>query len=341
MRVLIVRLSSMGDLVHALPAVTDAAEANPETRFDWVVDQTFSDVPSWHKAVDRVIQCPPRRSGAAFYQSLRSGKFIQFIKQIRQAHYDLIVDLQGDFKGAITACLANGIVCGYDARSVREWGTHFAYRQKFLVAKGQHSMERMRQLMAQALSYPYRETSPDYGIDRSRLPSVPMPLSSPYVVFIHSTSWESKCWPVSYWRQLAERAVLSGFSVVLPWGNKKEQERATQIADGDSRISVLPDFSISQKAVVIANAKATVGCDTGLSHIAAALSIPSVAIYGATDPALCGTIGENQGVMVSHFECVKCHHAKCSYTKPGMFQPACLVEITPEKVWEKLQEVWI
>ena len=339
MRVLIVRLSSMGDLVHALPALTDAAKAHSQTRFDWVVDQTFSDVPSWHNAVDKIIQCPPRRGGSALYQSFRSGKFLPFFKQLRQIHYDLIIDLQGDFKGAITAYVANGIVCGYDGKSVREWGAHFAYRQKIFVAKGQHSITRMRQLMAQALSYPYRDTEPRYEIDRSRLTPAPLSLSSPYLVFIHSTSWESKCWPVTHWKRLAGIALRAGFSVVLPWGNKKEQERALQIANGHDRIFVLPDLSISQKAFVIANAKATVGCDTGLSHIAAALSIPSVAIYGATDPALCGTIGENQKVMVSHFECVKCHHSKCAYTKLALFKPACLVEITPEIVWEKLQEV--
>ncbi|MBI3358297.1 MAG: lipopolysaccharide heptosyltransferase I [Nitrospirae bacterium] len=255
MRVLIVRLSSMGDLVHALPALTDAADYYPEARFDWVVDQTFSDVPSWHKAVDRVIRCPPRRGVSAFYQSLQSGKFLEFLKQIQQTHYDLIIDLQWGFKGAITACLANGMRCGYDAKSAREWGTHFAYRQKFFVARGQHSIERMRQLMAQALSYPYRKNDPIYGIDRSRLPSVPFPIPSPYLVFIHSTSWESKCWQVRYWKQLTGMAIVNSFSVVLPWGNQKEQERATQRADGRDRVFVLPDLTISQKAYVIANAK--------------------------------------------------------------------------------------
>ena len=339
MRVLIVRLSSMGDLVHALPALTDAAEVNPTARFDWVVDQTFSDVPSWHKAVDRAIQCPPRRGGISFLQSLVCGKFVQFAKEIRQTKYDLIIDLQGDFKGAITSCLADGVCCGYDAKSVREWGAHFAYRQKFFVAQGQHSITRMRQLMAQALSYPCPKSSPNYGIDRSRLPEVTPAFPFPYLVFIHSTSWESKNYPVDYWQKLTGLALSAGFSVVLPWGSLKEQERARAIADERSRVYVLPNFSISQKASVIANARATVGCDTGLSHIAAALDIPSVAIYGATDPLVCGTIGENQKQMVSHFECVKCHHAKCGYTKPALFKPACLVEITPEKVWENLQEV--
>jgi len=347
MRVLIVRLSSMGDLVCALPAVTDAANHYPEAQFDWVVDQPFSDVPSWHKAVDRVIQCPPRRGGRAFYQSLRNGKFSEFFRQIRQTHYDLIIDLHGDFKGAITACLANGVRCGYDAKSVREWGAHFAYQQKFFVARGLHSITRMRRLMAYALSYDHDDhhaqgvLPPIYGIDQSRLPSVPIPLRSPYLVFIHSTSWESKCWPESYWKQLAMIATSASFSVVLPWGNKKEQARAIRIADQHDRVFVLPDLSISQKASVIANASATVGCDTGLSHIAAALSIPSVSIYGATDPVLCGTIGKNQHCLSSHFECVKCRHSKCSYKKPTLSKPACLVEITPKMVWENLQEVII
>jgi len=331
----------MGDLLHALPALTDAMAFNPQVRFDWIVDQTFSDVPSWHKAINRVLKCPPRRKVSTFYQSIRSGKFLEFFRRVRKTDYDLIIDLQGDFKGAVTASLAHGIRCGYDAQSVREWGAHFAYQQKYFVAKKQHSIERMRQLMAQALSYTYRETPPMYGIDRSRLPIVSLPISTPYLVFIHSTSWESKNWPVSYWQQLVKIAISASFSVVLPWGNKKEQERAVQIANGRNNVFVLPDLSISQKASVIANAVATVGCDTGLSHIAAALDVPSVSLYGATDPKLCGTIGKNQAQMVSHFECVRCHHAKCSYTKTTSFRPACLVEITPERVWEKLKEVMI
>ena len=339
MRVLIVRLSSMGDLVHALPAITDAASVHPTVRFDWAVDQTFSDVPSWHRAVDRIIQCPPRRKGSDFLQSLLTGKFSEFVREIQETTYDLIIDLQGDFKGAIVTGLSRGVKFGFDAKSVREWGAQWAYHKVGFVPREQHAIKRIRQLMAEALSYPTPNNDPDYGIDRSRLPKVSLSYPSPYLVFIHSTSWASKCWPVSCWQDLTTLARTAGFFVVLPWGNQKEKERAVLIANQQEGVFVLPDLSISEKASIIAHAKGTVGCDTGLSHIAAALDIPSVALYGATDPALVGTTGENQKQMVSRFECVNCRHAKCTYTKPSLFSPACLVEITPEQVWETLQDL--
>ncbi|MEK7702948.1 MAG: lipopolysaccharide heptosyltransferase I [Nitrospirota bacterium] len=338
MRVLIVRLSSMGDLVHALPAVTDAASAHPTIQFDWAVDETFSDVPSWHPAVHRIIRCPPRRKIGDFVQSWISGRFAEFSRQIQETRYDLIIDLQGDFKGAIVSRLANGVHAGYDAKSVREWGAQFAYQNQYFVARKQHAIARMRQLMAQAISYPIPNSDPNYGMDCARLPKVSFSIAAPYLVFIHSTSWESKCWPGSYWRVLTQMAIHAGFSVVLPWGSPKERERAEFIANEQDRAFVLPNFSISEKAAIIANAKGTVGCDTGLSHIAAALRIPSVALYGATDPAWVGTVGKNQKQIVSGFECVFCHQRKCRYTKTAL-TPACLTEITPEQVWDALQAV--
>jgi heptosyltransferase-1 len=338
MRVLIVRLSSMGDVVHTLPALSDAAHANSSVRFDWAIDESFAQIPGWHRNVDKVFPIALRRWRGDLASQTGRAEARAFLKTFRAEKYDLIVDLQGEFKSAFVARLARGIRAGYDGASAREWGAHLSYGQKWSVPKGAHSMSRMRRLLSQALSYSYDETAIDYGIERARLLAAPLQLQQPYVVLIHSTSWESKNWPEHYWRELAQKLTAAGFSIVLPWGSEAERERSSRIAGSNANSVVLPQLSISEKASIIGGAAATVGLDTGLSHIAAALGVPSVTLYGATDPNLCGTIGENQIQLASGFECVKCHETECTFAGAS-FKPACFEEIQPEHVWKQLQVV--
>jgi heptosyltransferase-1 len=337
MRVLIVRLSSMGDLVQTLPALTDASRAIPGIIFDWVADESFAQVPAWHKNVEMVVPTAFRRWRRNWSEAFRSGEPQAFLKQIRGRKYDLIVDLQCELKSALASRLARGVRCGYDSRAVHEWGAQFAYQKKYFVSKDKHSIQRMRRLLAEALGYEYAENEIDYGIDRTRLGPIPLALPENYFVFIHSTSWTSKCWPEFYWQDLTRKAIKAGFSVVLPWGDQAERERALRIADNQTQAIVLPQLSITEKAAIINGAQATVGLDTGLSHIAAALDVPSITIYGATNPLLVGAMGKHQLHFASAFECVGCHDVKCTYPGAAEFKPACLVEITPDSVWQKLE----
>ncbi|HEX6189775.1 MAG TPA: lipopolysaccharide heptosyltransferase I [Pyrinomonadaceae bacterium] len=338
MRVLIVRLSSMGDVVHTLPALTDAARANANIKFDWAVDEAFADIPAWHSHVENVFPVALRRWRRGLTSTAGRIEIKAHLKDLRRESYDAIVDLQGEFKSAFIARQARGPRYGYDGASAREWGAHVVYRNKFAVAQGEHSMARMRRLLSQALSYSYDVGLVDYGIARERLPSPALQTTKPYVVFIHSTSWSSKNWPEQYWRELAERATVAGLSVVLPWGSEAECERSRRIAAGVANVIVLPKLSISDKASIISRATATVGLDTGLSHIAAALDVPSVTLYGATDPNMCGTIGKNQIQITSEFECVNCHDTDCSFTKSA-FKPACFEAMTPDSVWRRLEQL--
>ncbi len=339
MRVLIVRISSMGDLVHTLPALTDAARAIPGISFDWVVDEAFAQVPAWHGSVATVMPSAFRRWRRDPGVAIKSGEPREFLRKLRSRRYDLIIDVQCELKSAFAARLARGVRCGYDSRAVHEWGAQFAYRKRFAVAKGQHSIQRMRQLLAAALNYSYDAGEIDYGIDRARLPPSPLALPAPYLVFIHSTSWTSKNWPAAYWQDLTRRATAAGCTIVLPWGSELERQRAEEIAAGDGKVMVLPPLSIAEKAAIIGGANATVGLDTGLSHIAAALSIPSITIYGATDPNLCGTVGLNQTQVISDFECVRCHQTRCTYPGAVAPIPSCLISVTPERVWRKLEHL--
>lgn len=333
MRVLIVRLSSMGDLVQTLPALSDAAIAYPSIRFDWAVDESFAQVPTWHRNVERVLPSAFRRWGKNILAS--RAEMRSFLRQLRSNEYDAIVDVQGEWKSATIARLARGRTFGYDAPSVHEWGAHRLYRRRFSVPKGIHSIKRMRRLLSLALDYSYDESSIDYGIDAARVPEYRLTTTRPYAVLIHSTSWESKNWPEEYWTELRRLITQAGYQTVLAWGNEFERRRAERIAEGDELTTVLPPLSISEKASIISRASFTVGLDTGLTHIAAAFDVPSVSIYGATDPALVGATGKNQVHIVSDFECVKCHAVECSYSLPATFKPSCLVEITPARVWKE------
>ena len=337
MKVLIVRLSSMGDVVQTLPAITDAARAIPGISFDWVADEAFAEIPAWHPSVENVIPSALRRWRRAGSRRVRSREIRALIKQIRGREYDLTVDLQGEIKSAMIARFARGRRSGHDRRSVHEWGAQIAYNGRFHVAQGQHSILRMRQLLSQSLDYSFDESEIDYGIERSRLPDPGVDLPPRYFVFVHSTSWESKNWPEHYWRDLTLRAAGSGFAVLLPWGSKAERERAVRIAGAEG--IVLPDLSIGQKASVILHATAVVGLDTGLSHIAAALNVPAISLYGATDPLLVGATGKNQINIASKFECVYCHKTRCKYAESSDFKPACFVEITPEHVWQQMERL--
>ena len=328
----------MGDVVHTLPALTDAALANPGIRFDWAVDESFADLPSWHSHVENVFPVALRRWRGGLASADGQSEIKDALQGIRSERYDAIVDLQGEFKSAFVARLAKGPRFGYDRSSARERGAQMVYANRYAVPKGTHSMARMRRLLSQALSYSYDEQLVDYGIRRDRLPTSPLKIDGPYVVFIHSTSWESKNWPEQYWIDLAELATVAGFSIVLPWGSEAERERSERIAEAKVNRIVLPQMSIAEKASIICGASATVGLDTGLSHIAAALGVPSVTLYGATDPNLCGTIGANQLQIKSDFECVGCHETVCSFEKSA-FKPACFESVDSGKVWPRLEQL--
>ncbi|MEJ2060256.1 MAG: lipopolysaccharide heptosyltransferase I [Gammaproteobacteria bacterium] len=331
MRVLLIKMSSLGDVVHALAAVTDAQRALPDVRFDWVVEEAFSEVPAWHPAVDQVIPIAQRRWRRDWAGSRDERR--AFRKRLRAQRYDLVLDAQGLIKSAVVARLARGPRAGLNRHSAREPLAALAYRQRIDVPKGQHAVVRLRALFAAALGYPVPQTPVDYGIARDRLPAVDTARQS--LVFLHGTTWPSKQWPESYWKTLAGQAASAGLEVLLPWGSDAEHERARRIAE-ISGARVLPRLGLSELAATIAAARGVVGVDTGLAHLAAALSVPAVILYGATRPALTGTYGENQIHLNADFPCSPCLRRECRYTAASSVRPACYEAMTPERVWRAM-----
>ncbi|WP_312670453.1 lipopolysaccharide heptosyltransferase RfaC [Pseudescherichia sp.] len=293
MRVLIVKTSSMGDVLHTLPALTDAMQAIAGIRFDWVVEEGFAQIPSWHEAVDRVIPVALRRWRKAWFSDPVKAERRAFRETLRAVHYDAVIDAQGLVKSAaLVTRLAHGLKHGMDWKTAREPLASLFFNRRHHIAKQQHAVERTRELFAKSLGYSKPQTQGDYAIAQHFVKE--STTGAPYAVFLHATTRDDKHWPEARWRDLLALMATSGLKIKLPWGAPHEEARARRLAEGFDYVEVLPRLSLEKVARELAGAKMVVSVDTGLSHMAAALDRPNFTLYGPTDPGLIGGYGKNQ-----------------------------------------------
>ncbi len=297
MHVLIVKTSSMGDVLHTLPALTDAMQVIPGIRFDWVVEEGFAQIPGWHPAVDRVIPVAIRRWRKHWFGSeVREERFL-FKREVRSRQYDVVIDAQGLIKSAaLVTRIANGIKHGQDSRSAREPFASWWYDKRHEINRQQHAVQRTRELFAKSLGYTLPESTGDYAIAQHFMADPPADAGQ-YLVFLHATTRNEKHWPEENWRLLISLLHGSGLKIKLPWGAEHEHQRAKRLAEGVEYVEVLPKLTLEQVARTLAGAKAVVSVDTGLSHLTAALDRPNITLYGPTDPGLIGGYGKNQFVL--------------------------------------------
>ncbi len=336
MKVLLVKMSSLGDVFHALPAVQDAYQQIPNLEIHWLVEEAFADIPSWHPAVKKVIPIAWRRWRKNLTCADVRAEMKAFYRELRNCEYDIVLDAQCLIKSAAVTRMAKGPRYGLDKQSCREPLAAMAYQFPQAVAKGQHAIPRVRQLLSQVLNYQLPNTF-SYGIDKSRWsrPDV----EGEYWLFLHGTTWDTKLWPETYWLELADMVVKSGRKVVLPWGNEEEKARAERIAAGIEGVVVLPKMGLNALNAYLAYAQGVVGVDTGLSHVVAALEVPSVSIYGATDAVLTGVLGPNAEVLSSDYDCAPCLNKQCNHPSrnDGLdAQPPCYRSISAQRVFEAL-----
>jgi heptosyltransferase-1 len=294
--VLFIKTSSLGDVIHHMPAVTEAKARRPGDRFVWAVEPAFAPLVRLHPGVDEVIPVGLRRwRGTVLLQPAVWAEIAALRRTLGARRYDAIVDTQGLIKSALVARAAQGVRHGYDAQSIREPLAARVYDVRHRVERDRHAVERNRLLTALALGY-QPHGAPDYGLPRGRPAATGEPA---YAVFLHGTAQARKQWPLANWQALA--AELSGrYAPVLPWGDVQERERAERIAQGVANARV-PDLRpLDEVAGLIAGASLVVGVDTGLLHLAAALGVPLVAIFTGSEPALTGPVGPGPIEVLGH-----------------------------------------
>ncbi len=335
-RVLLIKTSSMGDIIHTLPALSDAGRAIPGITFDWVVEDVFLDIPRWHARVDQVIPVALRRWRKGIFSRATRTEWQHLRKQLHLHDYDLILDAQGLVKSAFLTYFAKGRRAGLDFQSAREWLASVAYHRKYKVNFYQHAIIRMRSLFSQALGYSIPEGGPDFGLDSRQFDQLSRILSTrePYLVFLHGTTWATKRWPELYWIQLAELAGRAGYRVKMSGGHPDEIESARHFAKHSVVIDVIPNLGIADMAILLAHAKGVVSVDTGLGHLSAALGVSTVSIYGSTDPGYTGALGKASIHLAAHFPCSPCLNRMCTYRGAASISPACYTTVGPERVWE-------
>ena len=280
-RILLVRLSSLGDVLHTFPAVTDLRREFPGAVLDWAVEEAYVPLVRMHPGVSRAIPFALRRWRRGWFRPAAWGELGAFRASLRGAAYDAILDTQGLLKSALVARAARGRVYGFGRRTAREPFAARFYDVTYEFAPSDHKIERYRTVAARALGYA-APADIDYGIV-----APPAPDFAPrdrYCVLLHSTARAAKLWNEPAWIELASELERRGLACVLPWGSDDERARAERLARGLARALVPPRLSIEVAAGLIGHAAVVVGVDTGLMHLAAALRVPVVGVFCDSEP---------------------------------------------------------
>jgi heptosyltransferase-1 len=287
MRVLIVKMSSMGDVVHALPVLSDIELRLPSAHVDWLVEPPFAALPAMHPFVRQVLPVAWRKWRKALARRESWNEMRRLREALRREPYDLVLDLQGLMKSALWGRQARGPLAGYDRDSAREPLATLFYTRRAAVPRTLHAVERCRRLAATHLGYRLPDGAPRFGI-KPPAPSWHPP--APYAVLIPGASRKEKLWPEPSWSAIGQRFATLGWTPVVLWGNPSEEAQARRIAAGCS--GLLPPFlTVKDMAAVLGGARQVVGLDTGFSHLAAALGRATIGIYCDHDPGLAGITG--------------------------------------------------
>ncbi len=295
-RVLIIKTSSMGDVVHALPAATDIARAHPGAVIDWLAEAPFAAIPALHRDVRRVFPLGWRKWRKRLHEAATWRAIAALRGQLRAERYDCVIDLQGLVKSALWAAQAHGPRAGYAWQSAREplASVFYGHRADVPGVGELHAVERCRRLAASALGHPMPATPPDFGL---RAPEAQWRAPPGHAAFIPCASRPEKLWPEAHWRRLVADAEARGLTPVLLWGGAAEQALAGRIAAGSGAV-VPPFLSVGDTAAVLAGARVVAGLDTGFTHLAAAFGRPTVGIYCDYDPGLAGVTAGRRRVRM-------------------------------------------
>lgn len=295
MKVLIVKTSSMGDVIHTFPAVTDALSARGDLSLDWCVEEPFAGLVALHPGIDHIHKVALRNWRKAALSSETRSAIDSVKRDMRERRYDLVIDAQGLLKSVFLARMAGAPIAGFDRQSVRESLSALFYRHRIGVARDLHAITRSRLLFGAALGYEPDLDRLDNGI------VAPVARTAPYgrhtVFLLHGTSWESKKWPVESWIAVAGALAARGLTPITTWSNPAERAVAQAIAQAVPQSVVIDRSPLATIAAEIGRATLVIGADTGLTHLASAFGLPTIAIFLATQPGLTGPLGPHSVVL--------------------------------------------
>lgn len=298
-RILIVKVTSLGDVVQTLPVVADIHRAFPGVTVDWAVDESCAEVVRWHPGVANVLCAPLRR-----FKKLHNGGDLKAISAsigaLRAHRYDAVIDLHGVYKSAIISALARARRrFGYQTQDLGETGARFAYSDRFGPRPHCDAWHGMRVSAGEALGY-VPEGVADYGIVAPQDAKLPVAVTdgAPFMLLFHATSNPDKKWPADRWAALATKMMARGVRVLVPWGSSAEHDDARDIAARAPGAVVLPAMSVRELGAAIGRAALVVGVDTGFVHMARALQRPAVMIFVATSRHHCGIGGAPNALSI-------------------------------------------
>jgi heptosyltransferase-1 len=297
MRVLIVKTSSMGDVIHTFPAVEDARRNRPDIAFDWCVEEAFAGIVALHPAIGTIHKVAIRRWRKQLLGSGTWHEMAALRRTLRAGQYDLVIDAQGLLKSAFVAIQAGAPIAGLDRASAREPSATLFYKRKYAVPRDLHAIERTRRLFGLALDY-----RPDLSILDSGI--VPPPgglagIDGQTAFLLHGTSREDKKWPAQDWVGTARLLADKGMTPVTTWSNEREKTVAEAIAYALPSTIVVPKSPLADIAAIIGRSTLVIGADTGLTHLASAFGLPTVAVFLATEPGLTGPRGQYASTLLA------------------------------------------
>lgn len=341
MKILIVRLSSLGDIIHLFPALSDLRRHFPDAEIHWLVEPAFAELAAWHSAVDKVVIVPLRAYKKIWWKIPVLLSTLR--KQLRAEKYDAVLDAQGLLKSAVLARLAGSAVFGFAAGSARESPASWLYKKTAKVTNGLHVIEKNRLLVATIFA---ADISPpaDFGLDEFRRHQLRAEFSDalkkitehPYIVLLHGTTWNSKYWPEAYWEELIRLLAQQNWRCLLPWGNKEERQRAHRLqAAGGEHAQVLSKLTLAELTDVLLHARAFVSVETGIGHLAAVLDVPGVMLHGPTDPGYSGILGKACRHITSGIYCSPCFRRDCPRIQTAQEVPPCQQELRPQQVYRE------
>jgi heptosyltransferase I len=297
-RILIVKVTSLGDIVQALPVIADIKRAFPGVQVDWAADEAFAEVVHWSQSVDRVLCAPLRR----FKKARRWADFKAIaasIGELRAFRYDYIIDIQGVYKSAIIAFLARSSRrIGYRNKDLGELGAAFAYTRRFGPRPKGNAWQGMRISAGEALGYEPQGPA-IYDMKLPAPATAPFAAGdAPVAALFHATSKDDKKWPAAHWGEIGNELVRRGYRIVLPWGSSGERQEAEAIAALVAGATVLPQMSVTEIAQMIDACSLVIGTDTGFVHVAHALQKRTVMIFVATSPSHFGIEAPNRSISI-------------------------------------------